>query len=324
MKYKIFLDPEKKILKAIAKDRWVPSEFSDKDIKKLNGGKVPKFPKNMPPSGSVWGVVRIFRTLVAYVIPKPITEIGPKEGRITGRYSNGNPIYGGYYVAHQRIKESGVTQEDINGFINSEQFKEIDEKYKEKGLEVLSKNPVVVNIATGKVVNTKPKTEAKPETEPKQKPTDTKHSKDYKRNLKILRDMPKGWKFATGPNTTKRLDKLTKNGRLQHRKIENDPYMSLSINKIGTFCGFPVYSIAHYGVQNGDLMADPEVNLIRIKSKNGIFYLPTYFRNDYIGVARRYFSDDDEKPMTMNKAGIADLVHFMNQWTSNLIHQGFI
>jgi hypothetical protein len=40
-----------------------------------------------------------------------------------------------------------------------------------------------------------------------------------------------------------------------HARIDNPPYMPLCIEVIGP----NLISIAHYGLQNGDLMADPEM-----------------------------------------------------------------
>lgn len=45
-----------------------------------------------------------------------------------------------------------------------------------------------------------------------------------------------------------------------------------------------IYSIAHYGTQNGDLMADPEMTFHR--GRDGGWY-PLSFTNHYIGVSRR-------------------------------------
>jgi hypothetical protein len=43
-------------------------------------------------------------------------------------------------------------------------------------------------------------------------------------------------------------------------KIENAPYMSLTVENIGLGPrGLPALSICHYGEQNGDLMRDPEM-----------------------------------------------------------------
>ena len=44
--------------------------------------------------------------------------------------------------------------------------------------------------------------------------------------------------------------------------------------------GNPVYLIAHYGVQNGDLMADPDMFFSVNRKEQKI--IPLTFRNDYL------------------------------------------
>lgn len=60
------------------------------------------------------------------------------------------------------------------------------------------------------------------------------------------------------------LDILQKAGGWRHSlyvKIENPPYMELVIEAVDESgpCGLPSLSIAHYGIQNGDAMRDPEM-----------------------------------------------------------------
>ena len=57
---------------------------------------------------------------------------------------------------------------------------------------------------------------------------------------------------------------LRKAGGSQRRlrlKIDNPPYMELVIEATDESgpCGLPVVSVAHYGLQNGDPMRDPEM-----------------------------------------------------------------
>ena len=54
-------------------------------------------------------------------------------------------------------------------------------------------------------------------------------------------------------------------------RIENEPYMPLVIERIGD----NEYSIAHYFVQNGDMMRDPEITF-RIDDKNKWLDVLTY------------------------------------------------
>ena len=52
----------------------------------------------------------------------------------------------------------------------------------------------------------------------------------------------------------------------------------------GTPDGYLFVSVAHYGELNGDLMCYPE--MVFIKAPVSGDYLPSYFRNDYIGSER--------------------------------------
>jgi hypothetical protein len=82
-------------------------------------------------------------------------------------------------------------------------------------------------------------------------------------------------------------------------------------------------SIAHYGLQNGDLMADPEM-VFSMATIDGSF-LPVSYRNDYVGTFRQC--------ATVNAAGEVtgyvpheqrDQVAFSNTWARNIEEQGFI
>jgi len=66
-------------------------------------------------------------------------------------------------------------------------------------------------------------------------------------------------------------------------KLDNTKgaYMPLIVEKVTDEPGFiAVYSLAHYGEQNGDLMADPEMTFGESEHE---FY-PLSFRNDYVGI----------------------------------------
>jgi hypothetical protein len=62
------------------------------------------------------------------------------------------------------------------------------------------------------------------------------------------------------------LDKMQ--GR-QHLKIENEPYMPLTIERLGDAYGgnAGLYSLCHYYEQNGDLMQDPEMCFVFVDGR---------------------------------------------------------
>ena len=322
MKYKIVFDTKRKILKAILKGEGVPlKEISEKKLKRTNGGKEPKFPKTMPPSPSTWGVLKNHSNMLTYLIPKPVILYGTKNGRITGRHKNGKPIYGGFYSITQHVKNGEITQDDIDILTNSKEFNEINEKYKTRAYEVLSQSPVLVDIATGEIIN--PETES----EPKQKTTETEHSETYKNNREMLENLTDSARwyfmldFALITNVMKDLEKLTKRGRLKYGKIENGPDGTLTIEKTGSFCNFPVYSIAMHRKQKGKL----QVDFMRVKNKGVIFYLPMHIKDEFTHVEERLASDNEEKPLKLSDGNVTQTMNFfVEPWVSDLTDSGYV
>ena len=90
--------------------------------------------------------------------------------------------------------------------------------------------------------------------------------------------------------------------------------MALCVECIGP--GF--YSLAHYGLQNGDPMRDPDVIVWRGPDEN--FY-PVAFRNDYQGIDREYVEFEGGKPVRIAPRAQADLASFCGTWMQNLKRQ---
>lgn len=89
-------------------------------------------------------------------------------------------------------------------------------------------------------------------------------------------------------------------------------------SKSEVFFGYCLYSITHYGKQNGDAMRDPDMTFIA-KEHNGEWYvLPASFRNDYVGVDEEsifYEMDGGHKwsPSLQRKHAT-----FANDWMVNI------
>ncbi len=78
-------------------------------------------------------------------------------------------------------------------------------------------------------------------------------------------------------------------------------------------------SVAHYGEQNGDLMADPEMEFIVCQD----ILAPISYRNDYLSTNQiaRYRNEDGKE---MIRPGlIKELNSFAGQWASNIRAQGY-
>lgn len=88
-----------------------------------------------------------------------------------------------------------------------------------------------------------------------------------------------------------------------HISVENEPYTRLAAEYLyfSDYKGRPVYYIAHYSTQNGDLMADPEIE----------------FAVDEV------YKDVDGQMMYSQRLRVS-LDAFLHTWLKNLKRQGFI
>ena len=114
-------------------------------------------------------------------------------------------------------------------------------------------------------------------------------------------------------------------------KIESAPYMALCVESIGEGPrGLPALSIAHYGLQNGDLMCDPEM-CFEMEIENGSVkeFHPYYFRNDYANCEQTAVIYDGEDPDRKRLYRIDLLMmtgqrEFARTWDRNIVDQGFL
>jgi len=102
-------------------------------------------------------------------------------------------------------------------------------------------------------------------------------------------------------------------------KFDNAPgvFMAVHVERIGSLGDLgPLFSIAHYFEQNGDLMRDPE--MIFLRGTDGSYY-PTYFRQDGIACAERFSVrlGDDGCLLVMTREQ-ADEARFASIWMANI------
>eukprot|EP01132_Coremiostelium_polycephalum_P013316 gene13316-16233_t len=121
---------------------------------------------------------------------------------------------------------------------------------------------------------------------------------------------------------SKLIDSL--NGQ-QHRKILNDPYMSLTLEMVGQYIETPwglanLYSLCHYYKQNGDLMQDPEMCFFSIDSRGDfkadyskIVIAPYMYQNASIGY-QESVRMENQKLTTFNKKRQKEHTIFANTW----------
>ena len=115
-----------------------------------------------------------------------------------------------------------------------------------------------------------------------------------------------------------------------HIKIENPPYMPLTIEGIGTGPrNLPAVSVTHYGEQNGDLMRDPEMCFeLQIQDGQIVAVMPYYYRNDYMGVEEQSViegqrSQGREQTIRVQVKQIRPHGTFARSWDRNQKRQGF-
>ena len=114
--------------------------------------------------------------------------------------------------------------------------------------------------------------------------------------------------------------------------------MALHCEKIGERRNGSFYSFAHYYEQNGDLMRDPDVVMLRTSTtiriidgvndqspveRTVISFIPTSYRQDSLGIDREYiiFEDSESNRYRIAARMQADLVGFCNGWARNIREQ---
>lgn len=129
-----------------------------------------------------------------------------------------------------------------------------------------------------------------------------------------------------------------------HRRVENSPFMPLTIEFI--YPMLPPYdnipekykwvSLCHYADQNCDLMADPEIVFIHNTQTNKFY--PVYYKNDFIGLEQFVYSmrlknftdaintdkETEELVWVEDRKMNQELVDFSNTWMKNLKDQGYM
>ena len=116
----------------------------------------------------------------------------------------------------------------------------------------------------------------------------------------------------------KKMDKLGLLDIQEYKKLISDGYMDLSIDVLNDNKEHKTIALAHNFIQNGDVMADPDME-IKIHKDLKMAEALTY-QLDSLGVFQCVYSDDGKK---VNLALKKQLNSFLNKWLTNLINQGF-
>lgn len=108
----------------------------------------------------------------------------------------------------------------------------------------------------------------------------------------------------------------------KHRRFLSGGYMPLVMENLGyTDHGGQVYAISHYGEQNGDLMADPDMTISVDRSSGTVE--PLTYRNDYLCISQEvYFTDDSGRELYRPKLR-TELDRYLWYWLKNIADQRF-
>jgi hypothetical protein len=108
----------------------------------------------------------------------------------------------------------------------------------------------------------------------------------------------------------------------QARKIQNNPsksIMAVHVEMISKISKGPIYSIAHYYEQNGDLMKDPDMTFL--KGADGEYY-PLSYQQDGLGIYQDAVDWDDNGNIKGFRVKMqADMTSFANDWMENIKNQ---
>ncbi len=107
------------------------------------------------------------------------------------------------------------------------------------------------------------------------------------------------------------------------RKIDNNPptsgYMPVSVNFLISTAAGDLFSIAQYHEQDTDLMADPDMTILRGKDSK---YYPVAYRQDSLGIAHRCVQFSEEGDIkSHNPRTQRDTAVFAGKWLMDIKQQ---
>jgi len=109
----------------------------------------------------------------------------------------------------------------------------------------------------------------------------------------------------------KQIGILNNEGRMKPRymKFKADGLMDLNVDKLSV----NIIALAHNGIQNGDVMADPDVTIKVHREKEEVEALS--FQNDYMGIYQEVYDGEKSNKKLQNEIEI-----FLDDWLSNIIN----
>lgn len=133
--------------------------------------------------------------------------------------------------------------------------------------------------------------------------------------------------IALGKRATKQFCRLIKGLEFspgESKKIDNAAglFMPCSIEVVGRGKDYTIISFSHYGEQNGDLMADPDMTFLVMQGVVTQYLIyPMTFRNDYLGIYQESITLDEDGRQLINPRLQRDHTDFANLWMNNIVKQ---
>ena len=110
----------------------------------------------------------------------------------------------------------------------------------------------------------------------------------------------------------------------QHRRFLSDGYMPSSLERLEGCTdhkGRPIYAMAHYSEQNGDLMADPDMEIAVDFEAETIE--PRTYQNDYMGLYQQVYKRAEDGTLLYSPKLRTELDNFLWLWLGNIKDQLF-
>ena len=136
---------------------------------------------------------------------------------------------------------------------------------------------------------------------------------NYERFMKVLNK-------CDSKNLLKPLD--DENDDLRNCHLKSDGFMDLVVEYLYSDEGWDVYSMAHYYVQEGDLMSDPEME-IRVNHGRQMAEAITITQSAMGEYQQVYFTREDGTKL-YNPRLQKELQEFLTMWLNNINIHGYL
>lgn len=102
-------------------------------------------------------------------------------------------------------------------------------------------------------------------------------------------------------------------------KLKSGGFMDLSVERLRTVKGGFIIAMAHYFEQNGDLVADPDMEIYISETFKAAYAMPIQHSTGHYSVKMKFQDGQFLKAPRVQK----DIQSFLGQWLRNLKAQGF-